>query len=86
MNALSLGIKLLSEFCDNWERGQPAYLLFEEFVPLLNSKLYHGCLKDGVENVLEKILNFKRENLKMLVLEKKRPKPLRLYEPNIEEV
>lgn len=86
VNAVALALNLLSEFCNFWEEGQSAILVFEPFIPLLDSNVFSDCLKEASDKVLAKILKFKNENLKMLVLQKKKPKPLRLYEPNIEEV
>lgn len=86
VNALGLALTLLTKFCDFWQKEDPAILLFNCFIPVLDSNRFSNSLKESVEEALGKIESFRNGSLKYLVLEKQKPKPLRLYEPLIEEV
>lgn len=86
IKAVSLALHLLTRFCDLWGTNAAALLIFEPFVPLLRADNYCECLRGGAQEALEKVMSFKKEKLEKLMLESKKPKPLRLYEPRIEEV
>lgn len=86
IRSINLALNLLNQFCQFWNEEPSSVLIFEPFVPLLNVENYPVCLREKIEEVLKNILKLKKNKLIKLMLEKKKPKPLRLYEPEIEQV
>lgn len=86
VKAISLTLQILSELCDLLGDKNGSILIFEPFLNLLNSTSFSSCLEETVKIIVSKIENMKIKGLDKLVLERKRPKPLKLYEPRIEEM
>ncbi|KAJ9577288.1 hypothetical protein L9F63_006127 [Diploptera punctata] len=89
VRALNTVIKLLHEFCSNLKDIPASYQIF---APLLNTinkldlQKYPIQVTDNVKSLVCSIEILSQQKLQHLVIEKKKPKPLRMYEPRIEEV
>lgn len=85
LRAVNMALQLLNKFSENFDQAAH-FLILEPFLPLLNPEYYNQCLKPSLEPVLNRILILQKKKLYKLVNDKKKPKPLKLYEPKIEEV
>jgi nucleolar protein 14 len=89
LRALHTAVKLLMEFCCHLENMAAGYQVLK---PLLNTlkqfdvEKYPCYLQKDIKSVMSKIEQMTQKKLQFLVMEKKKPKVLRLYEPRIEEV
>jgi len=88
VSALHVTIRLISNFVDLWNE-QPASI--EIFNLILKSLVklpvehYHSQLKESIEALVLRLNQLTTKTRKRLVHEAKKPRPLRLYEPVIEE-
>lgn len=85
LRTINLALQLLDGFCENFDHSSQ-FLIVEPLVPLLQLGNYGRCLNERVQTVLDRIMILKKKKLYRLVTETKRPKPLKLYEPKIEDV
>jgi nucleolar protein 14 len=89
LRAVHTAAKLLTEFCCHLESTAASYQIFK---PLLSTMQqldvgkYPCYLQKDIQSVVSKIEEMTQKKLQLLVVEKKKPKALRLYEPRIEEV
>lgn len=88
VSAVWVAVCLLSDFLELW-KDLPSSL--EIFVPILESlrKLpinrYNNLLKESVNALVTKLEQMSGNRKKCLVHEAKKPRPLRLYEPAIDD-
>jgi len=85
ISAVNVSLQLLEELSKNLEQSAE-YLIVEPFLPLLSEDNFHKCVRSQVKNVTERITLLKQKPLYRMVVEKKKPKPLKQYEPKIEDV
>lgn len=89
IRALLTAINLLREFKNQFEELEAVYSIFEPILKLLKSNTFDKHppnVKKHVKQLRKDLKNLKNKKLEYIVLEKKKPKPLRLYEPRIEAV
>ncbi|KOX78543.1 Nucleolar protein 14 [Melipona quadrifasciata] len=89
IRALLIAVNLLREFKNYLEELEAAYSIFEPILKLLklNSfNMYPSSLKKHIKQLRKDLKKLKNKKLEYIVVEKKKPKPLRLYEPRIEAV
>lgn len=89
IRALLTAVNLLHEFKNQLEELEAVYSIFEPIVKLLKPNTfdkYPQTVRKSVENLQEDLNALKNKKLEYIVIEKKKPKPLRLYEPRIETV
>lgn len=87
IRALFTAINLLYEFKNHFEKLEIVYSIFEPILKLLEANsfdMYPFKVKKRVERLRKDLKELKNKKLEYLVVEKKKPKPLRLYEPRIE--
>lgn len=85
---MHITIRLLSDFFDIWSELPAAPEIYSpilESLQKLPSDRYNGKLNEAVKSLAEKIERLTQKTRKRLVHEAKKPKPLRLYEPAVEE-
>lgn len=86
--SLSIAVRLLKDFLSLWDE-LPSIL--EVYNPVLESlrKLpldrYNSCIKETAGALLAQIEKLSARTRKRLIHEAKKPKPLRLYEPAVED-
>ncbi|KAK2584541.1 hypothetical protein KPH14_006910 [Odynerus spinipes] len=89
IRALFTALNLVSEFKSHLQELQSAYSIFEPIMKLLKENVcdgYPSSLKKNIKQLCEELMSLKNKKLEYIVREKKRPKPLRQYEPRIETV
>ncbi|XP_003707475.1 nucleolar protein 14 homolog l(3)07882 [Megachile rotundata] len=89
IRALLTAVNLLHEFKNQLEELEAVYSIFEPVIKLLKPNTfdkYPQTVRKSVENLQEDLNALKNKKLEYIVIEKKKPKPLRLYEPRIETV
>ena len=86
--SLSIGVRLLKDFLSLWDE-LPS--IPEVYNPVLESlrklplERYNSCMKESVGALLVQIEKLGGRTRKRLIHEAKKPKPLRLYEPAVED-
>lgn len=89
VRTLLTAVNLLCEFKNNLQELEAAYSIFEPIYKLLTVNSfdkYPSNLRKHIEEFKEDLYALKNKKLEYLVVEKKKPKPLKLYEPRIEAV
>ncbi|XP_024936270.1 nucleolar protein 14 homolog isoform X2 [Cephus cinctus] len=89
VKALLVAVNLLSEFRNQLEELEAVYSIFEPIVKLLKMntwKRYPTNIKEHIQKIHKDLEELKNKRLEYMVLAKKKPKALRLYEPRIEKV
>lgn len=89
LRAVRTALKLLLEFCCHLENLAASYHIFKPVLTTLKQidvEKYPCFVQEDIRNVISKIEEIAHKKLHLLVMEKKKPKALRLYEPRIEEV
>lgn len=89
IRALLIAVNLLREFKNHLEELEAAYSIFEPIVKLLELNSfdkYPSSVKKHIKQLRKDLKELKNKKLEYIVIEKKKPKPLRLYEPRIEAV
>jgi nucleolar protein 14 len=89
VRALHTAVKLLLEFCCHLENMAAGYQIFKPLLSTLKQLdvgKYPCYIQNDIKGVISKIEEMTQKKLQFLVMEKKKPKALRLYEPKIEEV
>nr|XP_034188024.1 nucleolar protein 14 homolog [Osmia lignaria]XP_034188025.1 nucleolar protein 14 homolog [Osmia lignaria] len=89
IRALLTAVNLLNEFKNHLEQLDAVYSIFEPVVKLLKPNSYDKypqSVRKSVKQLRKDLKALKNKKLEYIVLEKKKPKPLRLYEPRIEAV
>nr|CAD7428930.1 unnamed protein product [Timema monikensis] len=87
--ALHTTVKLLSEFLSQLDELPSCYEVFKPvFCTLsrLDSSKYPPDIQKDIADLILNITALESSKIQLLVIEKKKPRALRLYEPNIEEV
>lgn len=86
IRALLTAVNLIKEFKKQLQELEAVYSIFEPIYQLLKVnkfKTYPLNLRKHIKELCKEIKVLQHAKLKHLVFEKKRPKPLRQYEPNI---
>lgn len=86
IRALITAVNLIREFKNQLQELEAVYLIFEPIFKLLKInkfKKYPLNVRNHIEEIRKEIKALQHKKLEPMVLEKKRPKPLRLYEPKI---
>lgn len=86
IRALLTAINLLSEFKDQLQELEAVYSIFEPILKLLKInkfKMYPSNIRNRIKELRNSLKLLRSKKLEYIVLEKKRPKPLRMYEPKI---
>ncbi|XP_015181377.1 PREDICTED: nucleolar protein 14 homolog [Polistes dominula] len=89
IRTLFTAVNLITEFKNQLQELDSVYSIFEPIMKLLKENPCNGypsSLKKNIKQLCEEIINLKSKKLEYIVREKKRPKPLRQYEPRIEKV
>jgi nucleolar protein 14 len=89
LRAVHTAVKLLLEFCCHSENMAASYQIFKPLLSTLKQldvEKYPCYLQKDIQSVISKIEEMTQKKLQFLVMERKKPKALRLYEPRIEEV
>ncbi|XP_076230915.1 nucleolar protein 14 homolog l(3)07882 [Calliopsis andreniformis] len=89
IRALLTAVNLLREFKNHLEELEAVYSIFEPILKLLKRNTfdkYPSNVKKYIKQLRKDLKILKNKKLEYIVLEKKKPKPLRLYEPQIETV
>lgn len=89
LRALHTAVKLLLEFCCHLENMSASYHIFKPVLTTLKQLevvKYPSFLQEDIKSVISKVEKMEQQKLQFLVMEKKKPKALRLYEPRVEEV
>jgi nucleolar protein 14 len=89
LRALHTAVKLLLEFCCHLENMSASYHIFKPVLTTLKRldvENYPHFLQDDIKSFILKVEKMEKQKLQFLVMEKKKPKALRLYEPRVEEV
>lgn len=89
IRALLIAVNLLREFKNHLEELEAAYSIFEPILKLLklsSFNKYPSSVKKHIKQLRKDLKELKDKKLEYIVVEKKKPKPLRLYEPRIETV
>jgi nucleolar protein 14 len=89
LRALHTAVKLLLEFCCHLENMSESYHIFKPVLTTLKQLdvgKYPCFLQEDIKSVISKVGKMEQQKLQFLVMEKKKPKALRLYEPRVEEV
>lgn len=84
--ALLTAINLLTEFKNQLQELEAVYPIFEHVFQLLNInnfKQYPSYVRDYIKELCEELERLRNKKLEYIVLEKKRPKSLKTYEPKI---
>lgn len=89
IRGLSTVTNLLREFKNHLEELEAVYSIFEPILQLLKANTfdkYPPSVKKHIKQLRKDLKELKNKKLEYIVVEKKKPKPLRLYEPRIEVV
>ena len=89
IRAFGTTINLLCSFLELWNEIPAVYLIFEPILILLkvgSVKKYPKIIREGVKTLTIELENVKKQKLEYLMFEKKKPKPLKMYDPLIEVV
>ncbi|XP_003397298.2 nucleolar protein 14 homolog [Bombus terrestris] len=89
IRALLIAINLLREFKNHLEELEAVYSIFEPILKLLKSNSfdkYPPNVKKHIMQLQKDLEKLKNKKLEYIMVQKKKPKPLRLYEPRIEAV
>ncbi|XP_076163740.1 nucleolar protein 14 homolog l(3)07882 [Ptiloglossa arizonensis] len=89
IRSLLTAINLIREFKNQLEELEAVYSIFEPVLKLLKLNAfnkYPSTVKKHIKQLRKDLKELKNKKLEYIVLEKKKPKPLRLYEPRIETV
>ena len=89
IRALLTALNLLREFKNQLEELEAVYPIFEPILKLLKPNAldkYPPNARKHVKQLRKDLKELKKKKLEHIVREKKKPKPLRLYEPRIERV
>ncbi|XP_043588094.1 nucleolar protein 14 homolog [Bombus pyrosoma] len=89
IRALLITVNLLREFKNNLEDLEAVYSIFEPILELLKLNSfdkYPPNVKKHIIQLQKDLEKLKNKKLEYIMVEKKKPKPLRLYEPRIEAV
>ncbi|XP_076761645.1 nucleolar protein 14 homolog l(3)07882 [Xylocopa sonorina] len=89
VRTLLTAVNLLREFKNHLEGLETAYSIFEPILKLLEVNSfdkYPSNIRKHIKQLRKDLKELKNKKLEYLVVEKKRPKPLRLYEPRVEVV
>lgn len=82
-------LNLIAEFKNHLQELESAYSIFEPIMKLLKKNTCDGyplSLTRNIKQLCEELINLKNKKLEYIICEKKRPKPLKQYEPRIEVV
>jgi len=88
VSALNVAVQLISNFVDLWDELPAAAEIYN---PILKSLLklplefYNSQVKESVDTLVLRLEKLKAKTRTRLLHEAKKPRPLRLYEPVIEE-
>jgi len=88
VSALHVTVQLISNFLDLWHELPAAIDVFDPILKSLTKlpvEIYHSQVKESVEALVLGLSELKAKTRKRLIHEAKKPRPLRLYEPVIEE-
>lgn len=86
IRALLTTVNLLTEFKNQLQELEAVYLIFEPVLQLLKInkfKQYPPNVRDHIRELCKQLEFLQNKKLEYLVLEKKKPKPLKTYEPQI---
>ncbi|XP_033332945.2 nucleolar protein 14 homolog l(3)07882 [Megalopta genalis] len=89
IRALITAINMLREFKNHVEELEAVYSIFEPILKLLKANAfdkYPSNVKQHIKEFRKELKALRKKKLEYLVIQKKKPKPLRLYEPRIEPV
>ncbi|KAK9305827.1 hypothetical protein QLX08_003328 [Tetragonisca angustula] len=89
IRALLIAVNLLGEFKNHLEELEAAYSIFEPILKLLKLNSFNKyplSVTKHIKRLRKNLKELKNKKLEYIVVEKKKPKPLRLYEPRIEAV
>ncbi|XP_078047540.1 nucleolar protein 14 homolog l(3)07882 [Augochlora pura] len=89
VRALITAINMLREFKNHLEELEAVYSIFEPILKLLKLNdfdKYPSNVKTHIKLFRKELKALKNKKLEYLVVQKKKPKPLRLHEPRIEPV
>ncbi|XP_047352616.1 nucleolar protein 14 homolog [Vespa velutina] len=89
IRVLFTAINLINEFKNHLQELESAYSIFEPIIKLLKENPCNGypsTLKEHIKHLNGELIDLKNKKLEYIIREKKRPKPLRQYEPHIERV
>lgn len=86
IRALLTAVNLVREFKNQLQELEAVYSIFEPILKLLEInkfKNYPSNVRKRIKEVRKELALLRSKKLEYIVLEKKRPKPLRTYEPKI---
>lgn len=86
IRTLITAVNLIREFKDQLQELEAAYSIFEPILKLLKLnkfKKYPSNIRKRIKELRKELEILRNKKLEYLVLEKKGPKPLRMYEPKI---
>lgn len=86
IKALLIAVNLLTEFKNQLQELEAVYPIFEHIFQLLKInefKQYPPNVRNHIKELCKELEFLRNKKLEYIVLEKKRPKPLRTYEPKI---
>lgn len=86
IRALLTAVNLVKDFKTQLQELDVAYPIFEPIIKLLKScqfKNYPSNVKSHIKTIRKELESLRNKKLEYIVLEKKKPKPLRLYKPKI---
>lgn len=86
VKALITAVNLITEFKNQLQELEAVYSIFEPILKLLKIhkfKQYPSNVRKHIKILRKELENLQYKKLEHIVAEKKRPKPLRLYEPKI---
>ncbi|EZA57140.1 hypothetical protein DMN91_007127 [Ooceraea biroi] len=86
IRAVLTAVNLIKDFKNQLQELEAVHSIFEPVVQLLSSckfKNYPSNVRRRIREVRKELALLRNKKLEYIVLEKKRPKPLRMYEPKI---
>ena len=86
--ALSVTVRLLSDFLALWNEFPSTIDIFKPILENLRKlplEKYNICLVDSITTLIKSVERLNQVTRTRLIHEAKKPRPLRLYEPVIEE-
>ncbi|XP_031834116.2 nucleolar protein 14 homolog l(3)07882 [Nomia melanderi] len=89
IRTLLTAVNLLREFKNHLEELEAVYSIFEPIFKLLKANVFDKYplnVKKHIKQFRKELKGLRNKKLEYLVVPKKKPKPLRLYEPQIEAV
>ncbi|XP_076625217.1 nucleolar protein 14 homolog l(3)07882 [Colletes latitarsis] len=89
IRSLLTAVNLIGEFKNQLEELEAVYTIFEPILNLLKLNAFDRYplkVKKHIKKLRKDLKELKNKKLEYMVIEKKKPKPLRLYEPRIETV